>query len=134
MDHPEDAMRAVRAAVTMLDRLKGLQEKWKKEGKPAFEIGVGINTGSVVVGNIGSSQRMEYTVIGDAVNLASRLESLNKEYGTRIIISEATYERVKDGFRTRALEPVKVKGKTESTMIYEVKGMAEKSKGEGAKK
>jgi len=121
--HPDDPQRALRTAVEMREELKKLQEKWKGEGRPAFDIGIGINTGEVVAGNIGSSERMDYTVIGDNVNLASRLESLNKEHQTHILISEDTYQKVKDVAKVRPIEPVKVKGKEKEVMIYEVEGL-----------
>lgn len=90
----DSADRAVEAALGMIKRLKKLQEKWAKENLPLVNIGVGINTGEVIIGNMGSSKRFDYTVIGDNVNLASRLEGLNKEYNTNIILSEATKNRL----------------------------------------
>jgi adenylate cyclase len=122
VSHPDDPKRAVLCALQMRDELKKLQRKWKEEGKPVFDTGIGINTGEVVVGNIGSVERMDYTVIGDNVNLASRLESLNKEYKSNILISEMTYQKVKDIVEVRRIEEVQVKGKTEKVMIYEVIG------------
>lgn len=122
ISHPDDVKRAVLCALKMGDELKKLQEKWQSEGKPAFDTGIGINTGEVVVGNIGSLERMDYTVIGDNVNLASRLESLNKEYKSHILISEMTYNKIKDIVEVRPIEEVQVKGKTEKIMIYEVVG------------
>ena len=96
-DHADNA---VRAAVEMVAELGRLNAKWAQEGKPPLDIGIGINTGEMIAGNIGSETIMSYTVIGDAVNLGSRLESLNKEYGTRIIISDATRSRLKEAFRS----------------------------------
>ena len=90
LDDPNHAEHAVDAALEMIRELNRLNEKWTAEGRPALDIGIGINTGPMIAGNIGSEAIMSYTVIGDAVNLGARLESLNKEYGTRIIISEAT--------------------------------------------
>jgi adenylate cyclase len=104
----------------MMDKLKELQKKWKKEGIPSFDIGIGINSGDAIVGNMGSKNRFDYTVIGDNVNLASRLEGLNKTYGTNIIISENTYKLVKDTFKTKELGVVKVKGKEKPIRIYEL--------------
>ena len=97
----------------MIDELHELNARWKAEGRPALDIGIGINTGPMIAGNIGSEAIMSYTVIGDAVNLGSRLESLNKQYGTRIIISEATRERLQPAdTQLRPLGDVVVKGKT----------------------
>lgn len=120
--HPDDTKRAVFCALEMLSELKKLQEKWADEGRNPFDIGIGINVGEVVVGNIGHPERMEYTAIGDNVNLASRLENLNKEFKTHIIISQKVYEKVADFVEVRPLEPVQVKGKAEKVMIYEVLG------------
>src|SRR5439155_1664275 len=92
---PEHPDHAVAAALDMLDALNTLNAQWRAEGRPELDIGIGINTGPMIAGNIGSEAIMSYTVVGDAVNLGSRLESLNKEYGTRIIISETTRDRLK---------------------------------------
>jgi len=98
--------------------LEKLQKKWDKQGIDKINIGIGIHTGEVVVGNMGSSKRFDYTIMGDAVNLASRLECINKIYGTMAIISKATYEKVKDEFACHKLDFVKVKGKKEPIEIY----------------
>ena len=118
-DHPK---RAVLCAIDMMDELNILQKKWKEEGKPIFDIGIGVNTGEMKVGFMGTTQKMEYTVIGDNVNLGSRLEGLNKDYKTHIIISESTYQYVKDIVEVKPLGAVKVKGKTKTVDIYEVVG------------
>lgn len=116
----DHARRAVNCALEMMDVLAGLQEKWRSEGKHVIDIGIGVNTGDMIIGNMGSVARMDYTVIGDNVNLASRLESANKEFKTHIIISEATYEGVKDLITARPLGDVNVKGKKQAVRIYEV--------------
>ncbi|MFH1282623.1 MAG: adenylate/guanylate cyclase domain-containing protein [bacterium] len=112
--------RAVKCAVLMLKELQKLNEKWQKEGKTLLDIGVGINSGDAIVGNMGSIERMDYTVIGDNVNLASRLEGLNKEFKCHIVISEDTYEYVKDMVSAVPLGNVKVKGKEKEVKIYKI--------------
>ncbi|MEW6040639.1 MAG: adenylate/guanylate cyclase domain-containing protein, partial [Elusimicrobiota bacterium] len=116
-DHAE---KAVECALEMIDKLKELQEEWKRQNKPIIDIGIGINTGEMVVGNLGSHQRMDYTVIGDNVNLGSRLEGLNKQYATHIIISEATNEAIKHKFKSKSLGQVSVKGKEKPVTIFEL--------------
>jgi len=118
----DHARRAVRCAIDMLEELEKLNEKWKAEGRRPLEIGIGVNTGDMIVGNMGSKEKMEYTVIGDNVNLGSRLEGLNKEYGTHIIVSDATYQAVRDMIEARHLGDVKVKGKTKAVEVYAVLG------------
>ncbi|MDH7498768.1 MAG: adenylate/guanylate cyclase domain-containing protein [candidate division NC10 bacterium] len=123
--YPHHAEAACLSALEMVAELERLHEKWKKEGREGFEIGIGINTGDMVVGNLGSSQLFDYTVIGDNVNLGARLEAINKNYQTRyhIILSESTYQQVRDRAQVRQLDAVKVKGKTRPVMIYELLGM-----------
>jgi adenylate cyclase len=118
----DHARKAVMCAIEMVEELEKLQAKWKTEGKTIIKIGVGVNSGNVIVGNMGSMERMDYTVIGDDVNLASRLESLNKEYKTVVIISEETYKQVEDLVEVKPLGGVKVKGKANSVNIYGVFG------------
>ncbi|MDD2275502.1 MAG: adenylate/guanylate cyclase domain-containing protein [Smithellaceae bacterium] len=122
LDQPDHALRACRTSLAMMKELHKLQEKWKAEGRPAFDIGVGLNSGDMVVGNMGSEMRFDYTVMGDMVNLGSRLEGINKEYGTNIIISEFTYDKVKDAMCCRELDGVRVKGKLKPVNIYELLG------------
>jgi adenylate cyclase len=121
LDDPDHAEHAVQAALAMLRELEELNRRWAAESRPTLAIGVGINTGDMVAGNIGSESIMSYTVIGDAVNLGSRLESLNKQYGTSVIISDATRERLQGRYDIRALGDVVVKGKTQPVAIFEVK-------------
>jgi len=116
----EHAVAACRAALLCRERLTSLQEKWKEEGKPLFYQRIGINTGEVIVGNMGSENRMNYTVVGDPVNTASRLEGLNKYYGTRIIIGQSTHDLVKDRFVTRPIDLVSVKGRKTGLKVYEL--------------
>lgn len=117
-DHPR---RAVECAIGMVEETARLREQWEAEGKPALRIGVGLNTGEAVVGNIGSDRVFGYTVIGDAVNLASRLEGKNKDYGTEIIVSESTYQRMGEGIPAFYLGEVQVKGKQQAVRIYEIR-------------
>lgn len=114
------AMNAVKCANEMIEKVDELQKKWLKEGKPKIEIGVGINTGEAFVGNIGSEMRLEYTVIGDMVNLASRIESYNKVYKTRFLISSTTYEQVRDIADVIKISEVSIRGKAKRLNIYEV--------------
>ena len=120
----DDAIRAVRAAVRMRQALVGLNERFKKRGTPQIRMGVGVHTGEVVAGNIGSEARMEYTVIGDAVNLASRLESNTKDLGVNILISEDTYLLTKDAIQSRLVREITVKGRAQPVRTYEVLGLA----------
>jgi adenylate cyclase len=122
LDDADHAEHAVDAALEMIDELQTLNERWTAEGKSSLDIGIGINTGPMIAGNIGSEAIMSYTVIGDAVNLGSRLESLNKQYGTRIIVSDATRAALPDRYIFRPLGEVVVKGKTRAVAIFEVVG------------
>ena len=118
---PKHGERCCEAALSMLSRLSELQQGWVSEGLPAMEIGIGINTGIASVGNMGSSLRYGYTAMGDAVNLASRLEGLNKEYGTSILISESTRADVtNDQIIIREIDFIRVKGKNQPVTIFEI--------------
>ena len=116
-NHP---LNAVKCGYEMLMKVAELDEKWAKESKPTIEIGVGINTGEVFVGNIGSEKRMEYTVIGDTVNLASRLESYNKTYKTHMLISSTTFEASKNDIEANKISDVEIRGKSHKMDIYEI--------------
>ncbi|MBI5376715.1 MAG: adenylate/guanylate cyclase domain-containing protein [Candidatus Schekmanbacteria bacterium] len=118
----DHALKSSLSALGMIEKLHKLRVKWDAEGKPPVNIGIGINTGDVVVGNMGSDRRFDYTVMGDAVNLASRLEGLNKTYGTNIIISEFTKSELPDKLITREIDLVRVKGKLKPVKIYELMG------------
>ena len=116
----DDTDRAVRTAISMINELRTLNGQRQQRGQRPIHIGIGLNTDTVVSGNIGSPKRMEYAVIGDGVNLASRLESACKEYSAQILISEFTYRKMKGTYRTREVDRVVVKGKTEPVGVYEV--------------
>jgi adenylate cyclase len=110
----------VRSAVTMQRRLEAMRENWRKQGKSELSVRMGINTGPMVVGNMGSRDRMDYTMMGDSVNLAARLEGVNKYYGSLILISEFTYGHIKDLFLCRELDMVRVQGKKDAIRLFEV--------------
>lgn len=116
----EDACDAVRCALEMLERLRELNVRWKSEGRPELHIGIGINSGEVIVGEIGSSQKMEITVIGDAVNTASRFEGLTKEYHLELLIGENTAAHVRDRFVLQHADFNAPKGKTKYVEVYAV--------------
>lgn len=120
LDDPQHAKHAVRTGIAMLKDLEKFNEEIAKEGIPAFGMGLGINTATVVVGNMGSSQRFDYTCLGDGVNLASRLEGQSKPYGVKIIIGALTAQQVKDEFPVVELDLIAVKGKTEPVKIYTI--------------
>lgn len=120
INHPNHALQACHAALGCVAALEQINTEFAARNWPKIDIGIGINTGYMNAGNIGSETIQNYTVIGDSVNLASRLESLTKNYGVRIIISEFTFEIVKDTFECRELDKVNVKGKAEPVRIYEL--------------
>jgi adenylate cyclase len=117
--HEDDADRAMQCAIDQLDALEKMNEKWKEQGRKPVGIGIGINFGEVFAGNIGSNRRLEYTVIGDAVNTASRLCSAAGP--NQILISEAFYKSLKKPPKVEALEPIQVKGKSKAVAVYRVK-------------
>ncbi|MEN6437534.1 MAG: adenylate/guanylate cyclase domain-containing protein [Syntrophobacter sp.] len=116
-DHP---VRACATALNMVKGLRALKEEWRNRKLPVLDVGIGINTGMMMVGNMGSERRFDYTVIGDNVNLASRLEGLTKGYGVRIVIGESVWEKAKDFFVARELDVVQVKGKQKPVRIYQL--------------
>ena len=122
ISYGNDAENAVNGALMMRNELMGFNRGRGGDKKPVINIGCGINTGFVLAGQIGSEERMEYTVIGDTVNLASRIEQLNKPFGTDILISQDTYNIVKDIFRVEAMQKIRIKGKSEPQQIYVVLG------------
>jgi adenylate cyclase len=123
VSHPDDPIRAVRAALEMQEALESLNERHEAHGLPPFEIGIGINTGEVVAGYIGSSQALEYTVIGDPVNTGARLCSLAKPGQT--LISEGTLGKLDGSFTIEELPKAKVKGKAQPIRIFELVGRAD---------
>ncbi len=126
----DHALRACRAAMRFLAELERLRPLWRAEGLGEVEIGVGINTGTMVVGNMGSDVRFDYTVMGDAVNLASRLEGANKLFGTEVLLSEETHARVRGEVCARRLGSVRVRGKQRPTQVYELRHLGPPVPGE----
>jgi adenylate cyclase len=123
IEEPGHASRSCECALDMMQRVGELQKQWDAEGKPKLDIGIGLNTGIASVGNMGSSLRLAYTALGDTVNLSSRLEGLNKDYGTHILVNETTYHAAKDsGLIFRELDLIRVKGKLQPVTIYELIG------------
>ena len=122
-EQPDHAVRACKTAVEMAIRVAELDVRWQARGLPNIDIGLGIHTGEVSVGNIGAKERFNYTIMGDHVNLASQLEGVNKQYGTNLIISQATHDRLPPAeFLTRELDVIRVKGKDQQVKIYELLG------------
>ena len=118
---PEHAACAVKCALEMKSALKQFNAQRAFRGPP-LRIGIGINSGPVVAGIIGTEERMEYRVVGDSVNLAARIEALNKEFRTDILISLSTARQLPDTFEVKAFPPVKVKGKVKRVQVYQVIG------------
>ena len=125
LDDKDHAKNAVKTMLEMLENLKEFNDEISKEGVPAFGMGLGINTGTVVVGNMGSDQRFDYTCLGDSVNLASRLEGQSKPYGVSNVIGTLTYRYVREEYLCLALDTIAVKGKKEGVDIYTVVGKPE---------
>ena len=120
-DHP---LAACSAAIRIAEGLRKLNEEWRQSGRRTFHVRIGLHTGSALVGNIGTRERLSYTALGDTVNVASRLEGINKEFGTTICISAETYRRVEGRVTVRPLQPVEVKGRRGELMVYELTGLA----------
>jgi len=120
LDDADHAVNAVKTALSMLGDLDAFNQEIAKEGIPAFGMGLGINTGAVVVGNMGSDQRFDYTCLGDSVNLASRLEGQSKNYGVELVLGQRTAELVQDTYDIVELDNIAVKGKTQGVKIYTV--------------
>ena len=116
-DHAE---RAVKTAIEMIEQVKYLDASWQEQTQSPLRIGIGIHTGDAFVGNIGSSRRMDYTIIGDTVNLASRLQDLTKEFSASILTSGTTYERVNSLCQCKSLGSVQVKGRLQAVDVFEV--------------
>jgi adenylate cyclase len=116
----EHAVHAVESAIQMLTDLDNFNAEISQEGIPPFGMGIGINTGNVVVGNMGSSQRFDYTCLGDAVNLASRLEGQSKSYGVRLVLGPETAKLIENKYSVTELDCIAVKGKTIGVKIYTV--------------
>jgi len=123
LEDADHAEKCCRTALEMQERLAEQRKIWAKEGKPQLFARMGINTGLMVVGNMGAETRMDYTIMGDEVNLASRLEGVNKQYGTRVIISQNTLDRCGDLFEVRELDSIRVVGKEQAVVIYELLGL-----------
>ncbi len=120
ISHEDDEDRGVKAGINMITRLRSWNEQREKDGKPPLDMGLGLNTDKIVAGNIGSQKRMDYTMIGDGVNLAARLESACKQYSARILISDYTFKKLKGTYRIRYIDDVVVKGKIEPVGVHEV--------------
>jgi len=128
----DHALRACRAALRFLEELDTLRERWRAEGLPEIEIGVGINTGPMVVGNMGSDLRFDYTVMGDAVNLASRLEGANKLFHTHVLVSESTWNRISPQATGRRLGSLRLRGRNEPVRVWELTALRAPTSGERA--
>jgi adenylate cyclase len=117
----DHALRACRAALDMLGALEAVRERWTDLGIP-IEVGIGINSGPMIIGNMGSAERFTYTVIGDEAHLGARLESANKDFRTHVLISEATYVQVHDKIAARELDVVKFRGLEQPVRVFELVG------------
>jgi adenylate cyclase len=120
---PDDPINAIKAALEMRTRLQKINVEFKKRGLPEIRTGIGLHSGQVVAGNMGHAERMEYTVIGDAVNLASRLEGMTKELECDVVLSEDLYTQVQQHIEAEPLHKIKVKGRDQEVMVYRLIGL-----------
>jgi adenylate cyclase len=129
VDNPDHALDAVRTALQMQAGLEVLNAGWQTRGLPTLRMGIGIHTGSVFAGNVGAPRRMKYTVVGDAVNVAARLEGLNKDLQTTLLISGDTYASVKDWIKAEDRGDFRVKGRHQVVKVYEILGLVDAAAG-----
>nr|CRH07726.1 Putative adenylate/guanylate cyclase. highly conserved in MTB [Candidatus Magnetococcus massalia] len=132
LDQPDHAVRACHASVDMQKYMVKMRKQLEEDGRPLLNVRMGVNSGPMVVGNMGSAQRMDYTIMGDAVNLAARLEGANKFYGSYTMISEFTYEQAKDEIDVRELDTLRVVGKKEPITVYELVNRKNQTEGQEA--
>jgi adenylate cyclase len=130
LPQPDQALRACRAALAMLAELAPVQARWARPDLPPLDMGIGINTGPMIIGNMGSRRRFTYTVIGDEANLGARLEAANKDFQTHILVSEATWQRVRDEIAARELDEVTFRGMARPVRVFEVVGARPLPRGE----
>jgi adenylate cyclase len=126
IQHDDDALRAVKVAVAMQEKLRELNAQWIERGQPQIRVGIGISTGDVIVGNIGSSRRLEYTAIGQDVNYAQRIEALTKDLPSDILVNETTYENVKDYVEAEKFGPLALRGREEPVYIYAIRKLVKR--------
>ncbi|MCG8572662.1 MAG: adenylate/guanylate cyclase domain-containing protein, partial [Spirochaetes bacterium] len=126
-DGPHKELDACRASMQLREAMQKEKDERERTNLKTMSIGIGINTGKVTFGNVGAKERMDFTSIGDTVNLAARLEGANKEYNTKTLISEFVYEKVKDHFICREIDLIQVKGKTRPVIIYEILQIKDKT-------
>ena len=124
---PDHVLRACAGALRAARRMERVNEEWRAEGRPSIRIRIGLNCANVLVGNVGSSERLSYTVMGDGVNVAARLEGMNKTFGTTICISDSVFDAVGSEIVVRPLRKVQVKGRKHEFMIYELLGIRDSS-------
>jgi adenylate cyclase len=123
-EQSDHVIRACAGALRAVRRMDAVNEIWRAQGRPTYRLRIGLHCGDVLVGNVGSPNRFSYTVMGDAVNVAARLEGVNKQYGTSICISDAILEEAGPKILTRPLQKVQVKGRRQEFMVYELLGLA----------